>query len=92
MTDKLTAEELARLTEKGHRADMLKTTITEQIDNLRRSILVTFQHTPIDDDAGFRLLRLYLQLLDDFEGKLIGAIATGEKAQIDLQELKQKLN
>ena len=85
-------EQLAATMERGHRADMLQATATEIVGDLRGMILEQFQHTPVDDVAGFQLLRLYLELLSDFEQRLLIAVSSGQTAQFKLDELRERLN
>lgn len=93
MTDKKdTAEILARAVDKGSRASFLNESVTGVVDDLRESCKLAFSVAPVDDLEGFRLLRLYLQLLDDFEGRVRAAIANGEKAEIDLAAIRKQLN
>lgn len=94
MTDERDTQHAANareIADSGARADTLRREVSDLIEGMRNSCFQTFAVSPLDDTEGFKLTRMYLQVLEDIEGRLIARIEKGSAATQELSKMS-KLN
>lgn len=77
----------AERVDRGARMEMLSAELRVPIGDLRQSVLDQFSHSPLDDKKLHRLLRLYLQVLEDFEQRMLIYIKNGEVSRDKIVKL-----
>lgn len=96
--ESLRPEEHAEQVRQGQDAQQLQQLLTKHLEALRQQVFEKFAESDAHDAPGHRMLRLYLRVTDDLEGRLTAAIATGELARKKLltsekdSKLKKVLN
>lgn len=94
----MTPADHAEQVRQGQDAQQLQQLLKKHLEALRGQVFETFGRSDAHDAPGHRMLRLHLRVLDDLEGRLKGAIATGELARKKLvttekdSKLKKVLN
>lgn len=79
--EKLRPEEHAEQVRQGQDAAIARQQLERHCAALRKQVFETFARSSAHDHEGHRMLKAYLRVLDDLEGRLATAIATGETAR-----------
>lgn len=72
----------------GDRAQLVLNELKGVFDALENECFRAFSTSSVHDDAGRRMCRLYLQVMEDVHERLRSAVVTGENAQRELMRAK----